>query len=216
MKRILSAITALMAFITMSADESSIQQEFGYKSFSLATNTIAYREALICHDGQTAPLLILYLHGGTSRGDDNESQLNEKAVTDIFYYLTEHNIAATMVVPQCPSGGGWTNQLRKVVNELLRTYVTSGAVDESRVYVTGGSMGGTGTWCQLSYFPYFYAAAMPVAGNPTNLSADNISKTPVYTVMGTDDTIMDVSPVEELRQQVTQNNGTMIMDVEEG
>ena len=137
-------------------------------------------------------------------------------MTDIFNYLTEHNIAATIVVPQCPSGGGWTNQLRKVVNELLRTYVTSGAVDESRVYVTGGSMGGTGTWCQLSYFPYFYAAAMPVAGNPTNLSADNISKTPVYTVMGTDDTIMDVSPVEELRQQVTQNNGTMIMDVEEG
>lgn len=46
------------------------------------------------------------------------------------------------------------------MNELLRSYVQEGTVDADRIYVLGGSMGGTGTWCQLSYFPDFYAAAL--------------------------------------------------------
>ena len=189
--------------------------QFERSTFTLGSTTLPYRYAEICY-GETVPALVLYLHGGTSRGNDNEAQLNEAAVSIIYQYLTSHNISATFIVPQCPAGGGWTTTLRRVVNELLRSYITAGFADSCRVYVMGGSMGGTGTWCQLSYFPNFYAAAMPVAGNPTGMNAANVATTPVYTVMGTADNIMSIDAVEEFQTDVFAAGGTMILDVENG
>jgi len=77
-------------------------------------------------------------------------------------------------------------------------------------------MGGTGTWCQLGNYPDFYAAAMPVAGNPTGYNVENIATTPVYAVMGTKDAIMSVTPVSNMQASVTALGGTMLLDVVDG
>ena len=138
------AIAMLFSSINMSAQSNDLQQ-LSRESFTLDQVTLPYRKAEICHSGAKKSALVLYLHGGTSRGSDNEAQLQEKAVGVIYQYLLDHNIAATFIVPQCPTGGGWTNQNRKVVNELLKSYVNKGTVDANRIYVMGGSMGGTGT-----------------------------------------------------------------------
>lgn len=191
------------------------EEDFSRKSFSFGTTTLPYRCAEI-HNGEATPALVLYLHGGSSRGNDNEKQLNEAAVSTIYQYMVKHGISATFIVPQCPSNGGWTSQLRRVVNELLKSYIIAGTADSNRVYVLGGSMGGTGTWCQLSYFPNFYTAAMPVAGNPTGMNADNVATTPVYTVMGTADNIMSIDIVEEFQTQVLAAGGMLFLDVENG
>ena len=189
---------------------------FSRESFTLGHTTLPYRKAEICHDGTTQPALVLYLHGGSSRGSDNEAQLQEKAVSVIYQYILNHNLATTFIVPQCPLGGGWTSQNRKVVNELLQTYVQRGEVASDRVYILGGSMGGTGTWCQLSYFPDFYAAAMPVAGNPTGMNAANVATTPVLTVMGTADAMMSIDAVKNFQTDVIAVGGSLQLDIEEG
>ena len=119
--------------------------DFSRESFTLGQVTLPYRKAEICRGGIEKPALVLYLHGGSSRGSDNEAQLQEKAVGVIYQYLHDHYIAATFIVPQCPSGGGWTSQNRKVVNELLQSNIQCGESDPKRVYILGGSMGGTGT-----------------------------------------------------------------------
>ena len=201
----------VFAAVGYAADEN----KFSSGLFTLGNNTLPYRQAEICH-GDSKPALVLYLHGGTSRGDDNEKQLNEAAVGVIYDYLLDHGIASTMIVPQCPSGGGWTSTLRRVVNELLKSYIDAGKADSCRVYVLGGSMGGTGTWCQLGNYPNFYAGAMPVAGNPTGMNAANVATTPVYTVMGTADNIMSIDAVEAFRAEVLAAGGTLILDVETG
>lgn len=189
---------------------------FSRESFSLGTTTLSYRKAEICHEASLQPILVIYLHGGTARGNDNEAQLKEAAVGVIYKYLQSHGISAAMIVPQCPVGGGWTNQLRRVVNELLKNFVKEGKVDANRIYVMGGSMGGTGTWCQLSYYPDFYAAAMPVAGNPADCDAVNVATTPVLTVMGTSDNIMSITTVEAFRDEVETKGGTIRLDMEQG
>ena len=209
------AIAMLFSSINMSAQSNDLQQ-LSRESFTLDQVTLPYRKAEICHSGAKKPALVLYLHGGTSRGSDNEAQLQEKAVGVIYQYLLDHNIAATFIVPQCPTSGGWTNQNRKVVNELLKSYVNKGTVDANRIYVMGGSMGGTGTWCQLSYFPDFYAAAMPVAGNPTGMNAVNVATTPVLTVMGTADAMMSIPAVETFMADVIAAGGSVQLDTEEG
>ena len=214
-------VTFLAAGIAVQAQEVSAR--FSRESFTLGSITLPYRCAVLTPNNQTTnlpndplPALVLYLHGGSSRGSDNEAQLKEKAVSVIYQYLLDHDIAATFIVPQCPTDGGWTSQNRKVVNELLKSYVSEGTVDADRIYVMGGSMGGTGTWCQLSYFPDFYAAAMPVAGNPTGMNAANVASTPVLTVMGTADNLMSIPAVETFMADVITAGGLVLLDTEEG
>ena len=77
-------------------------------------------------------------------------------------------------------------------------------------------MGGTGTWCQLSYYPNFYAAAMPVAGNPTGCDAANVATTPVLTVMGSADAMMSIDDVEYFMTDVIAAGGTIQLDIEQG
>jgi len=214
MKHLFLTLTSLL--VCVSAMTQDLDTRFSYGSFTLGSVFLPYRAADICHNDTTPAALVLYLHGGTSRGNDNETQLKEKAVSVIYEYLCVHGIAATLIVPQCPTGGGWTSQNRKVVNDLLKGYINARKGDADRVYVMGGSMGGTGTWCQLSYFPDFYAAAMPVAGNPTDMNAENVATTPVLTVMGTADNMMSIPAVEEFRTLVVEAGGSVQLDIEEG
>ena len=218
MKRLM-IMSVLLYFSVMCAvaqTELTISECFSKESFTLGSSTLAYRKAKIGDVSGSHPMLVLYLHGGTSRGSDNEAQLNEKAVGIIYQYLVSHHLTAVMLVPQCPSDGGWTNQLRRVVNEMVKLNIADENCDADRIYVMGGSMGGTGTWTQLSYFPNFYAAALPVAGNPTGLDAANVATTPVLTVMGTADRIMNISAVEEFKLQVLDAGGTFILETVAG
>lgn len=196
--------------------EISLEDLFSRQTFYGEVSSLAYRQGEICREKSGKPILVLYLHGGTSRGSDNAAQLNEPAVLAIYKYLSLHNIPATMIVPQCPENGGWTSQNRSAVNALMKTFASDGVHDADRVYILGGSMGGTGTWCQLSNFPGFYAAAMPVAGNPTGMAAVNVAKTPVRTVMGTEDDLMSIPTVEEFRTKVLAAGGTLQLDIETG
>ncbi len=52
-----------------------------------------------------------------------------------------------------------------VLRALVLSYTDDGSADADRMYIFGGSMGGTGTWTMLSTCPELFAAAMPVAGN---------------------------------------------------
>ncbi len=196
--------------------EISLEDLFSRQTFSGEGATLAYRQGEVCREKPGKPILVLYLHGGTSRGSDNAEQLDEPAVLAIYKYLSQHNIPATMIVPQCPENGSWTSQNRNAVNALMAAFASDGVHDADRVYVLGGSMGGTGTWCQLGNFPGFYAAAMPVAGNPTGMDAGNVAKTPVRTVMGTDDDLMSIPTVEKFRTDVLAAGGTLLLDIEEG
>ena len=214
-RRILIPMLFALTSINLHAQIDGLTGFFSKESFTLGQSKLAYRKATINEEVTTLPSLVLYLHGGTFRGEDNEAQLNEVAVDVIYQYLTEHGISAIMIVPQCPTGGGWTSQLRRVVNELAKSFISAGTVDEKRIYVMGGSMGGTGTWTQLSYFPNFYAAAMPVAGNPTGLDPAKVATTPVLTVMGTADRIMSIPTVEAFVDDIKEADGIVVLDIEE-
>ena len=213
MKRLLMPfMLATLMGVAGFADDNRFSREM----FTLGETALHYRCAKICHNATEKPILVLYLHGGSARGDDNEAQLREAAVSVIYQYLYSRHIPATFIVPQCPSGGGWIGQLRRVVNEMVKSYANDGSHDPDRIYVLGGSMGGTGTWAQLSHFPDFYAAAMPVAGNPTGFDAAAVATTPVLTVMGTADNMMSIPAVEQFQTEVLAVGGTLILETEQG
>ena len=66
-----------------------------------------YRMKNIAADGTGRPILVMYLHGGSSKGNDNEAQMKEAAVGVISIYLADNSITSIFIVPQCPSSGSW-------------------------------------------------------------------------------------------------------------
>ncbi|MDO4309662.1 MAG: hypothetical protein Q4C43_02910 [Prevotella sp.] len=173
-----------------------------------------YRVAHI--NGTGKPSLVIYLHGGSSKGNDNEIQMSEAGVDSIANYLESRQIEAIYLVPQCPSDKSWGGPMLGILKSLIDKYVGDGIVDENSLYILGGSMGGTGTWSMLSAYPGLFTAAMPVAGNPSKCDADKVASTPVCTVMGTSDRIMSVETTSDFINELNARNGITKFEVEDG
>lgn len=189
-------IKLLSLFLLLSVMSFAQVQNDGGLSFiglqhNFAGNILNYRKASNEGDAGDAKALVIYLHGGSSCGTDNTTQMNEPGIDSIANYLSSHHKAAVFVVPQCPDRNkGWGGMVKNVKALLDFTAQTEG-VDPNQIYIFGGSMGGTGTWKMLSSYPDYFAAAMPCAANPKGMNAETVATTPVYNVMGLADKIMD-------------------------
>ena len=176
---------------------------------------LPYQEAEIMASADGKAALVLYLHGGSCKGTDNEKQMSEPGIESISGYLAGKKVHAVMLVPQCPADKSW-DVLTGSLKALLDKYVADGDMDSKRIYVFGGSMGGTGTWTLANAYPDYFAAVMPVAGNPSKCTAVNFANTPVYTVMGTADKLMSVETAARFVDEVDAAGGTTKFDTEEG
>ena len=214
MKHRIIIIFALLNFFgwgEMFAQEINFSKE----TFSDANMTLPYRKATIPGYGDQASLVI-YLHGGSSKGNDNETQMQEPGIISIATWLSDNNRKAIMLVPQCPVDKAWLGTTQDVLVALIKTYIDRGEADADKVYIFGGSMGGTGTWGMLSNHSVMFAAAMPVAGNPTGMNAEEVAKVPILTVMGTADKIMKISNVEAFLTEMDAYNAEYKINIEDG
>jgi len=103
--------------------------------------------------------LILFLHGSGERGTD----VWKVAAHGPPKIITNNPVAFPfiMIAPQCPEGQIWQSEsLLSLLDEICRKH----RVDLSRVYVTGLSMGGYGSWDLGMAFPERFAAIAPICG----------------------------------------------------
>ncbi len=215
--RLFCAAAALAAsLVPATAQKAAGQVDFSSESVSVLNIKMPYRCADIAAEEGGTPALVVYLHGGSSKGSDNTTQMGEKGIDSIANYLEAHRVRSLFLVPQCPSDKSWGGPMNNAVKAMIERYTAGGAADADRVYVFGGSMGGTGTWGLLSAYPGLFAAAMPVAGNPSKCVADNVAQTPVFTVMGTADAIMSVETAEDFIGQLARLGGEARMETEDG
>jgi len=152
---------------------------------------LPYRMKNIAADGTGRPILVMYLHGGSSKGNDNEAQMKEAAVGVISKYLADNSISSIFIVPQCPSSGSWGAKMNEPLARLLEEYEDSC----DGIYVLGGSMGGTGTWSLANAYPEKFSGIMPVAGKPGTASAGNFKAMRVCTVMSESDEVMKTTRI---------------------
>ena len=187
---------------------------FASGSVASAGVEMPYRVARIGNSNPSA--VVIYLHGGTSKGSDNAAQLQEPGIDSIANYLVSQQMDALFLVPQCPSDKSWGGPMLGVLKAMIGKFVAEEQLASTDVYLFGGSMGGTGTWSMLSAYPGLFTAAMPVAGNPSKCNAEAVAQTPVYTVMGTADRIMSVETAANFVGQLNALNGIARFDIEEG
>ncbi len=130
--------------------------------------------------------LILFLHGAGERGDD----LNQVRTQGLPAKIERDGpLPALVAAPQCPAGGWWRPvELKALLDHLLTTQ----PVDRDRVYLTGLSMGGTGTWLLAAECPEMFAALAPVCGRTLRLRAAPIADLPIWVVHGDADPVVHV------------------------
>jgi predicted peptidase len=142
--------------------------------------------------------LILFLHGAGERGT-NIWQVAKHGPPKID--TTANNFPFIVVSPQCPEGKIWSNDLLlALLDEIENQY----AVDLHRVYLTGLSMGGFGTWNLGLSHPEKFAAIAPICGGGefiTPLLADKtqLATLPVWAFHGAKDPVV---PLEESERMV--------------
>ncbi len=142
--------------------------------------------------------LIFFLHGAGQRGSNIWLVAKN---SPLKVDTTETNFPFIVVSPQCPEGKIWSNDL---LLALLDEVETKYAVDTQRVYLTGLSMGGFGTWSLGLSHPEKFAAIAPICGGGeiiTPLLADKtkLASLPVWAFHGAKDPTV---PVEESEHMV--------------
>jgi len=166
--------------------------------------------------GRTYPLVV-FLHGAGGSGTDNLKQLQG---ANMFGALTwtlpeiQQRHPAFVVAPQ--SDVNWACTIYDPKNppkvladikfcapevlglgarmafEIVDSLLASLPIDKSRIYVTGHSMGGAGTWHMIVQRPRFFAAAVPVCGHPAPSTASSVKDVPIWNFHGAVD---EVEPV---------------------
>jgi len=151
--------------------------------------------------------LILFLHGAGERGDD----LDKVRVHGIPKIVEDQpDFPFIAVSPQCPEPSWWTEELF-ALDVLLDDLVERYAVDEKRIYLTGLSMGGFGTWRLASLHPERFAAIAPICGGvigPAQI-VNVLAKVPTWVFHGGKDPVVDIEQSQRLVDQLKSVGGNV-------
>lgn len=149
--------------------------------------------------------LVLFLHGAGERGTNIDKvkvhgppKLIEAGKK--FPFVT--------ISPQCPGGRWWdTTELMGLLDHVQQKY----RIDKDRIYVTGLSMGGFGTWSLAARAPNRFAAIAPICGGGDPMWARGIAHIPTWAFHGARDRVV---PVERTKSMVdaikTRNPGVKV------
>jgi predicted peptidase len=130
--------------------------------------------------------LILFLHGGGERGDDLSKV---KANGPPRLIARGKKLPFIVVSPQIPLGELWDPDLLVwMLKDIIKNY----RVDKERIYLTGLSIGGLGTWETAQKYPEMFAAIAPVSGWGDPLQVWKIRHTPVWIFHGAKDPVVPV------------------------
>jgi len=171
------------------------------------TKTVACRYLLFLPEGygkkQRQWPMILFLHGSGERGDDLE-KVRVHGLPKIA--ASKKDFPFIIVSPQCPEGQWWPAKTEMLIN-LLDDIVSRYDVDTERIYLTGLSMGGFGTWTLACEYPSRFAAIAPICGGYEPFLAGKLKDTAVWAFHGAKDKIILVRRSEEMVDAINAKEG---------
>ena len=144
--------------------------------------------------------LVIYLHGAGSRGNFSEPLQKKSCVQNLLKRQDARGYI--FLAPLCHLGNWY--ELMAVLVDLVKTYREIPYIDETRIHLTGNSMGGYGTWALATLHANWFASAMPICGGGIPGFAMNLTYLPIRTFHGLRDKTVD--PIESLQMAKAVNN----------
>jgi predicted peptidase len=220
------ALCSLTVFQPESLEMIYLPKEFKSEQGSLPYRFLA---PPTIDDGETYPLVI-FLHGAGERGDDNRKQL----IHGLKEFVTPANrekYPCFIIAPQCPQEQRWvevewtldahtmpekTSEPLRLTFELIEKLTSELPIDRSRIYVTGLSMGGYGTWDAIQRNPELFAAAVPVCGGGDETYAEGLRSVPIWAFHGNKDTVVKPRRSTSMVEAVNRAGGRAKLTMYEG
>ncbi len=149
--------------------------------------------------------MITFLHGAGERGVHTEN-LYRHGIPKLIREGLE--IPALVLIPQCHEKFVWGNLVEELMG-LIERVAEKYEADERRLSITGGSMGGFGTWEMGICYPNRFCAIAPVCGGGLSWRASNLVKTPVFAYHGLRDDIVPVVYSQLMADAVEKSGGSV-------
>ena len=154
--------------------------------------------------------LVLFLHGYGGSGEDLELV---KVHGPPKLVEAGEQRGFILVAPQTTLGRWWQPvELLALLDEIERTH----RVDGDRIYITGLSMGGYGTWNTAGLAPERFAAAAPICGGGNGVLTRHTGTLPIWAFHGSNDTAVPVALSQHLVDGVNRNGGNAKLTIYDG
>ena len=151
--------------------------------------------------------LLLFLHGAGERGHDLELV---KVHGPPKMIAQGRDFPFVVISPQCPEGEIWSIEtLHALINEVVETH----RIDKSRIYVTGLSMGGYGSWGLAYTYPDLFAAVVPICGGGEPEKAPLMKEIPTWVFHGAKDTAVPLKQSQEMVDALEEAGGNVRLTV---
>ena len=197
----------------------------------MIVNQVTYRyQVYVPHDWSKSSKwpVILFLHGAGERGDDGLVQTEVGIGTAVRRFAAR--FPAIVVFPQCRKTRWWTEaEMQAQAKAALDRSIAEFSGDLDRVYLTGISMGGYGSWKMASDNPGKFAAIAPVCGgirppaiasvpataavsqetDPYRETARLVGSTPVWIFHGGEDRIVPRDESRKMNDALKAANGNV-------
>lgn len=150
--------------------------------------------------------LIIYLHGGSSRGTDT-MKLYCCGIPDQIWRGREFPFV--IVAPQCPVNQRWSTD--HWFGNFYEEITTKFNVDTNKVYLTGVSLGGSGTWYLAIKYPGKFAAIAPISGFTRHMdfimkNTDQLVDIPIWAFHGKNDKVVEFEDTEWIVNKLKEKN----------
>lgn len=209
----------VLAFLTVIIVQAQTTDLFDKLIFEKGGDSIPYRLLKPVNPQALERFpLIIFLHGSGERGSDNEAQI--KHIKNLVLDTKNRGkYPCYVLAPQCPKNGLWAEHNKggsvkshptkpmQLVIQLIEQISKEYPIDLSRVYVTGVSMGGYGTWDLLARYPEKFAAGVPVCGGGDERTASKLAEIPIWAFHGALDDIVSPRQSRTMIQAIQKAGG---------
>jgi predicted peptidase len=211
-RAILAPVLALLPITTMAGiDDVQVRQtQFTGGEYKDETFRYLFLKPEKIEPGKKYPL-ILFLHGAGERGD-NPEVVKKHFFPSIASDEFQQKFPCFVVAPQCRENHWWTARRRggsegrdelgdmeQMALQCVADVEKEFPVDKNRLYLTGLSMGGYGSWDLAVRQPDRWAAVVPICGGGNPEQAEKLVHVPIWAVHGDADPAV---PVEESRKMI--------------
>lgn len=192
--------TIFFSFIWLTSSFSQQEKQTSHNfqkdvTITLSANYLLYLPKDYAESEVDFPL-VLFLHGAGERGND----LEKVKVHGLPRLVKEGNEFPFIVVsPQCPDNIFWNvDVLIALLDEIEENY----HIDKNRIYVTGLSLGGHGTWSLALAQPKRFAAIAPVCGWSVPSVACSLKDIPIWVFHGAKDIVVPINSSEVMVERL--------------
>ena len=153
--------------------------------------------------------LVIFLHGGVN---SDIRRLNGRIRTVNSFYMPEND--QYIIASPIKLGYDWSP---KKIQDMLEDIKSNLKIDLDRIYLTGLSMGGRGTFIVASELPDIFAAIMPLSPHHTPYSylplADKVSHIPTFLHHSTNDRTSKFSVAKDMFEKLKKINENLVFDI---